>query len=442
MLSNSVRVVLVGLMISVLLAATDMMVVNVAMYSIIRDLDPLNGLHDSQWVLTVYMLTLGVTGPIYGKLADIASSRKVMLFALALFLLGSLLCGLARSMTGLIIFRGVQGLGAGGLMNIATVIAAQISPPENRAKYAGYIGGLALLGLVVGPMIGGLFTDGITWRWAFLINLPLGTLALALLAKKLPRQIVPKGLKVDYGGGALIIVGVGCLLMFLQWKHIWLAAVAAAAIAAFFWWERRTTEPILPPNLLKLRVFRTASAISLVAGFAMLGMSFHIALYFRITRRLGATDTALHMMPMIFGMLAGLLITGTLVARFGRYRIFPVIGAAIAAAAVAMCATLEPDTPILLTFLYVTAFGLGIGQLMQVPVAAVQNTVGENELGTASSSVVFVRLLGQSIGPAVFGAVNAPFTLSAITLAIACGISLLLPERIGHRENAPGVVHV
>jgi EmrB/QacA subfamily drug resistance transporter len=421
-----------------------MMVVNVAMYSIIKDLDPLNGLRDSQWVLTVYMLALGVTGPIYGKLADLAGGRRVMLFALALFLIGSLLCGLAGTMTWLIIFRGIQGLGAGGLMNTAAVIAAQLSPPENRAKYAGYIGGLALLGFVIGPMIGGLFTDGINWRWAFLINLPLGAIALAILAAKLPRSTVPKGLKVDYAGAGLIIVGVGALLMLLEWgwSYGWLVVIAAAAIAAFFWWEQRAKEPIIPPKLMRLPVFQTASAISLVAGFAMLGMSFHIALYFRITRGLDATDTALHMMPMIFGMLIGLLVTGNLVAKLGRYRIFPVIGAAIAAAAVAMCATLEPDTPILLVFFYVAAFGLGIGQLMQVPVAAVQNTVGENELGTASSSVVFVRLLGQSIGPAVFGAVNAPFTLSAIALTVACVISLRLPERISNRENTPSVVNM
>ncbi|SBT42741.1 MFS transporter [Micromonospora auratinigra] len=416
------RLTLLALMLAVLFASTDLMVVNIAMYSIIKEFDPGHGVDDSRWILTVYTLALAVSQPLYGKLADLIGGKRIMVFAMSLFLTGSLACGLSQGMGQLIVFRGVQGLGAGGLLSVATVLAAQIAAPRNRAKYAGYAGGLALVGFVIGPVVGGFFTDahhllGVTvdWRWAFFLNIPVGVAVVAVLLVALPNMATRPGIRIDWLGALLMVGGIGALLLVLELggdTYHWLSgaiavlvAVGAVLLTAFFLQERRADEPILPPRLYRDQAFRVAVPLSVIAGFAMMGVSYYVALYLRLVRELDAMDTCLHMIPLLVGMLVGLLFTGILIADHGRYKIFPIVGAAVAATGAGLCATVGPDTSSWLISLYLLLFGLGIGQLTQVPLATVQNSVPEDDLGTATTAVVFVRMVGQSLGPAIFGAI-------------------------------------
>ncbi|MGW0534426.1 MFS transporter [Streptomyces sp. NPDC003032] len=431
---SRLRAIVGALVLAALLAAMDMMVVNVAMYSIIKDLDPLHGVDDSRWVLTVYTLALGAATPLYGKLADRLGGKSVMFVSLGLFLAGSLLCGIAQSMPQLIVFRGLQGLGAGGLMTVAMVIVAQIAPPKDRAKFGGYVGGVTLLGIVIGPVIGGFFADThvilgltVTWRWAFLINVPLTVLVAAALALSPKVPVERRTSRIDFTGGGLIVLAVCAVLLVTEWggsRYSWTSlpvigtgAAALVLLAAFVRQESRAGDPILPLALFRNKVFRITVPISLLGGFALLGMAFYMALYLRIVRGLDSLDTCLHLLPMILGMLLGMLITGSLVSRFGRYRPFPLIGSALAAVTIGLCATLTTTTSTWLLSIYLVGFGLGIGQLTQVPTAAVQNTVDFSEVGTASTAVAFARMMGQSLGPAIFGSVVAAAFTSQLPAA-------------------------
>ncbi|GAA1022517.1 MULTISPECIES: MFS transporter [Amycolatopsis] len=417
-----------------LLAAMDMMVVNVAMYSIIKELDPLHGVDDSRWVLTVYTLALGVTTPLYGKLADRLGGKRIMLVALAIFVGGSLLCGMATSMPALIAFRGVQGLGAGGLMSVAMVIIGQLAPPRDRAKYGGYIGGVTLIGIIAGPVVGGFFADThvvlgmtVTWRGAFLINVPLTLIVAAAVALAPKAPVGKRGGRVDFAGAVAMVLAVGAVLLTTEhdllpyaWASPWiLGATGAVLLLIFFLLERRASDPILPLSLFRNSTFRVTVILAVLTGFALLGMAFYMALYMRIVRGLGALDTCVHLMPMIIGMLLGLLLSGSLISKFNRYRPFPIVGSVAAAASVALCATLDATTSFWLVSLYLAVFGLGIGQLNQVPTAAVQNTVDFSDVGTASTATAFMRMIGQSLGPAVFGALLASRFLAEVPAALA-----------------------
>ncbi|MEV4636633.1 MFS transporter [Actinoplanes sp. NPDC049548] len=417
-----IRLTMLVLSLAVLFASMDLMVVNVAMYSIIKEFDPTHGVDDSRWILTVYTLALGASQPVYGKLADLFGGKRVMLFSMLLFLSGSVACGLSANMTQLIVFRGLQGLGAGGLLSVAVVVAAQIAEPRNRAKYAGYTGGLALIGFVAGPLVGGFFADthhywGLTvdWRWAFFLNVPTGLLVIGVLGLLLPNFVARPGLKVDYLGALLMVGGISALLLVVEWggdRYAWgstpilaLAATGVLLLTGFVLQERRASEPIIPPRLYRDQAFRIAVPLSVLAGFAMMGMSYYIALYLRLVRQLGSLATCLHMLPMLLGMLVGLLATGIIIADGAGYKKFPIIGAALAAIGCGLCVLLDSDTPTWELSVFLLVFGFGIGQLTQVPLATVQNSVPEKDLGTASTAVVFVRMLGQSLGPAIFGAV-------------------------------------
>lgn len=449
------RLVMGSLVLASLLAAMDMMVVNVAMYSIIKELDPRNGVDDSRWVLTVYTLALGITTPLYGKLADRIGGKQIMLVALAIFAGGSLLCGAATSMPALIAFRGLQGLGAGGLMSVAMVMVGQLAPPQDRAKYGGYVGGVTLIGIIAGPVVGGFFADAhvifgmtVTWRGAFLINVPLTLIVAAAVVLAPKVGVERRGGRVDYAGAVLMALAVSALLLAIghtlpyAWASPWiLGAVGVLLLLAFLLQERRASDPILPLSLFGNRTFRTAVVLAVLTGFALLGMAFYMALYMRIVRKLGALDTCMHLMPMIIGMLLGLLLSGSLISKFNRYRPFPIIGSVAAAAATALCATASSTTSFWLIGVYLAVFGLGIGQLNQVPTAAVQNTVDFSDLGTASTAAAFMRMIGQSLGPAVFGAVLAHRFLAELPESLArrtssqdgsisvAGLQLLPPQQ-------------
>jgi len=430
------RLIMVAIVVTVLFASMDLMVVNVAMYAIIKQFDPLHGVSDSRWILTVYTLALAATQPIYGKLSDSIGGKRVILVAMAVFIIGSTLCALSQNMSQLIVFRGVQGLGAGGLLSVATVLAGQISEPRKRAKYAGYAGGVSLLGFIGGPLVGGFFSDthhvlGLTidWRGAFVLNLPFGLLATVLLVTMLPNFVVRRGSSVDFTGAALAVLGISSLLLVTLWggaKYSWFSAPILGLSAStlvlgflFFRQERRTGEPIVPPRLFHNAAFRSAIPVSVIAGFAMMGTSYYVALYLRLVRGYGSLTTCLHLLPLIIGMLAGLLFTGVIIAARERYKIFPIVGAALAAVGAALCGTVQADTSSWLLSLYLLLFGIGIGQLTQVPLASVQNSVKTADLAPATIAVVFIRMIGQSLGPALFGAILTALYTGALPSAIS-----------------------
>jgi MFS family permease len=430
------RLIMVAIVVTVLFASMDLMVVNVAMYAIIKQFDPLHGVSDSRWILTVYTLALATTQPIYGKLSDAVGGKRVILVAMAFFMIGSTLCALSQNMSQLIVFRGLQGIGAGGLLSVATVLAGQISEPRLRAKYAGYAGGVSLFGFIVGPLVGGFFSDthhvlGLTidWRGAFVLNLPFGLLATVLLVTLLPNFVVRRSSGIDFPGAALAVLGITALLLVTLWggsTYSWGSAPVLGMCAAtlvlgflFFRQERRASDPIIPPWLFSNAAFRSAVPVSVIAGFAMMGTSYYVALYLRLVRGYAPLATCLHLLPLILGMLAGLFFAGAVIAVRERYKIFPIVGAALAAVGAALCATVQADTSSWLLSLYLLLFGIGIGQLTQVPLASVQNSVAVRDLAPATIAVVFVRMIGQSLGPAVFGTILTAIYTNALPAAIA-----------------------
>lgn len=416
---GEIMFIMTALMISMLLAALDQSIVATALPKIASDL---NGLTKLSWVVTSYLITSAIATPIYGKLGDLYGRKKIFQSAIVIFLIGSALCGLAQTMNQLVLFRALQGIGAGGLMSLVLAIIGDVIPPRQRGRYQGYFGAVFGISSVAGPVLGGLFANAHTllgvagWRWIFYINIPLGFVALSLVAARLHlHKPAPKENHIDYGGAALLTVSVISLILVSVWAGVdyawasWqiLSLIASTVVfgVLFIWRETRSPEPIIPLSLFKNDIFSVSTLLSFFTGIAMFATILYIPLYQQIVRGDSPTVSGLLMLPMVAGMFTASLTSGRLISRWGRYRIFPIIGTLLLVLGLWLFSHVAIDTNIWILSGWMVVIGLGLGQLFQVPTLAVQNSVERKNMGTATSTVAFSRSIGGALGGAIFGSI-------------------------------------
>ena len=411
--NRNLPLVFTGLVLSVLLAALDQTIVATALPTIVGDL---NGLEHLSWVVTAYILAATIGLPIYGKLGDLFGRKSIFVFAIAVFLLGSVLSGLARNMGELIGFRALQGLGGGGLMIGAQAILGDLVSPRERGKYMGLIGAAFGLASVGGPLLGGWITDAWSWRWVFYINLPIGAVALAVVITSL-HLAKPQGArpKLDYSGAALLAVASAALIMLTSWggtTYAWsspqilgLAVVTLVAGTVFVRVEKRAAEPIMPLDLFRNRNFLLPVLVGISVGIAMFSTISYLPTFLQMVNRATATESGLMMLPMMGGLLLTSIGTGQLISRTGRYKIYPILGCAVIMAGLVLLSRISDTTPYSFTAAGMLVMGLGIGMLMQNLVLIVQNSVPGRSMGAAISAANYFRQIGASFGIALFGSI-------------------------------------
>ena len=406
--------VFAGLMSGMLLAALDQTIVSTALPTIVGDLGGLNHL---SWVVTSYLLASTVSTPLYGKLGDLYGRKKLFQAAIVIFLVGSALSGLSQSMGELIGFRAMQGLGAGGLMVGAQAIIGDVVPPAERGRYMGLIGSVFAVSSVAGPLLGGFFTDSLSWRWVFYINLPIGAAALLVVAAALHAPTVKVKHDVDYLGAAVLSAGVTALVLLLTWggtQYAWgsptitvLGVVTAVLLVAFVFIERRAVEPILPLNLFRGSIFRVASAAGAIVGFSMFGAITFLPLFLQTVHGASATLSGLQLLPIMVFVLSMSIWSGRRISNRGRYRVYPIVGTLLLSLGLYLLSFIGISTNYWVIALYMALVGAGLGLTMQVLVLSVQNSVPYKDLGVATSAATFFRSIGGSIGVAVFGEIFA-----------------------------------
>jgi EmrB/QacA subfamily drug resistance transporter len=404
--------VLGALMLTLLLAALDQTIVSTALPTITSDLGGLNHL---SWVVTAYLLASTASTPIWGKISDLYGRKLVLQTAVVVFVAASALAGLSQSMMQLIATRALQGLGGGGLMVLVMAVIADLIPPRERGKYNGLFGAVFGLASIIGPLLGGFFTEQLSWRWIFYINLPLGIAAFAILGAVLHLPRHHEKHLIDWLGATFLVAGVTAILLVTVWggqQYDWaspqilgLAVTGLAALALFVGQERRAREPIVSLGLFRNRVFSVSSAIGFVIGFAMFGSIVYLSIFLQVVYGSTPTQAGLQLLPLMVGMLVTSIGSGFLITRFGRYKVFPIIGTALATAGLVLLSRLGADTPYWQISLAMLVLGTGLGNVMQVLVLAVQNSVAPREIGAATSASTFFRSIGGSFGTAVFGAV-------------------------------------
>jgi EmrB/QacA subfamily drug resistance transporter len=420
-----------GLVLAMLLAALDSTIVSTALPTIVSEL---GGLERLAWVVTVYLLAQTIVTPIYGKLGDLYGRKIVLQSAIILFLIGSALCGISQNMIQLIVFRAIQGLGGGGLAVTTQAVVGDIVPPRDRGRYQGIFGAVFGLSSIAGPLLGGYFTTHLSWRWIFYINLPLGIGALVVLAATLPsleRRIVRS---IDYAGAALLAVVLSSITLLsdlggssYSWSSpliMGLIAVSALALALFALVERKATEPVLPLHLFRQQTFVISSMVGLIVGFALFGSVTYFPLYLQVVKGVSPTGSGMQMVPMMGGMLVTSILSGQLISRTGRYKIFPLIGTAVMTAGLFMLSRLTPSSSTTVAALLMLVLGVGLGMVMQVMVIAVQNDVEYRDLGVATSGATLFRLIGGSLGTAILGAIFAVRLSANLSRALPGGAPL------------------
>jgi EmrB/QacA subfamily drug resistance transporter len=407
--------VFAGLMLALTLASLDQNIVSTALPRIVSDL---GGLAHLSWVVTAFMVTSTISTPLYGKLSDIYGRKSLYFVAITIFLIGSILCGLAATMFQLILFRALQGLGAGGLVTLAQTTVGDLIVPRERGKYQGLFGAVFAACSVAGPLLGGIITDALSWRWIFYVNLPVGAAALTLIAIGLKHHSRQVEHKIDYTGAALLTAGTVCLLLFLSWGGSvfpWLSGVIfglAASTALFYGLligqERRAPEPILPMHLFHNPVFVISVTVIGLNAMALFGSLVFLPLFFQLILGASPSKAGLMMAPMMGGVIVASVTGGRLISAFGRYKIFPVIGLVMSTSSFLTLAWSAIDgKPTWLIETALIFLGAGLGLVMPNLTVAIQNAVERGDMGSATSTSSFMRALGGALGVAVAGTVVA-----------------------------------
>src|ERR1700752_3641761 len=443
--------VFLAIMLGMLMAALDQTIVATALPTIVADLGDAG--HQS-WVVTSYLLASTIITALAGRLGDLFGRKRVFQAAVTIFVVGSALCGISQSMAMLVGARALQGLGGGAITVTATALIGEIIPLRDRGRYQGALGAVFGVTTVIGPLLGGYFTDHLSWRWAFYVNLPVSIVVFFVAAAAIP-SLAGRGKPViDYTGILLVGLGATGLTLATSWggtTYPWKSATiiglfvaSTLALGAFVWVESRVAAPILPTPLFGSPVFTVCCVLSFVVGFAMLGALTFLPTYMQFVDGVSATTSGLRTLPMVAGMLSTSMGSGILVGRTGRYKIFPVAGTAVMALAFLLMSRMNPSTSALLQSLYLFILGAGIGLCMQVLILIVQSTSSFEDLGVATSGVTFFRTIGSSFGAAIFGSLFTNFLHSRIGPAIAASgaspAAASSPEalhRLPHAAAAP-----
>ena len=418
-------IVFSGLMLAMSLGALDQAIVATALPSMVSDL---GGLEHLSWIVTAYLLAATASTPLWGKLGDLYGRKRIFIATISIFLVGSALCGLSRTMGQLIAARTLQGLGGGGLIVTTQATIGDIVSPRERGRYQGIFGAVFALMSVVGPLLGGFFVDYLTWHWVFYVNLPIGIAALAITMVALPEIQQRKQHVIDYAGAVVSAAATICFVLpmtlggvafaWLSLPTLLLLIAGAVLTWAFLRIEGRAREPLLPLGLFRNRVFRVSSVLAFVVGGAMLGPVTILPLFMQVVNGVSPTESGLRLLPLLLAVPAASVTSGQLISRWGRYRIFPIVGTALMTVGLFLLSRLGEHTSMGAGALYMLVLGLGLGMVIQVLVLAVQNAVEFRDLGSATSGVTFFRAMGSVFGVALFGGIFA----SRLTAHLASGI--------------------
>src|SRR3984957_8494731 len=407
-----VLVIIGALMLGMFLAALDQTIVSTALPTIVADL---HGASHLSWIVVAYLLAATVSTPLWGKLGDQYGRKVFFQAAIVIFLVGSVLSGVSHSMVELIAFRAVQGLGSGGLMGGAQAIVGDIVSPRERGRYVGLFGAVFGVSSIVGPLLGGVFVDDLTWRGVFYINVPIGIVALIVVAMQVPGRLGRVHHVIDYAGTAALALAATAFILLTSlggttyaWGSapIWILGISGVIlVGVFVLVERRAKEPVLPLHLFRQRAFSVTSLVGFIVGFAMFGAITYLPAFFQVVKGISPTLSGVQLLPLMAGLLVVSIGSGQLISRTGKNRVFPIAGAALMTLGLYLLSLMGVHTSAVLDSLYMLVLGMGIGGVLQVLVIIVQNAVPHGELGVATSGATFFRSIGGSFGTAIFGAI-------------------------------------